>query len=211
MNVPFDITNALYLDVFREIGNIGSSSAATALSKIVDRRIALSLPHVDVLKFNEISRVVGGEEELIIGILQPIMGDIKGKIMFLLRLKEAHDLAAIVIRRMLNVTRPVPKLEEFDEMERSALGEIGHIMIGSYLSAISTMTSLKIRPMVPQMALDMAGAILSVLTIEYGAVGDHVLYIASEFSQDNIKVGGDFFLVPDMDSFEVLLRALGVG
>lgn len=211
MSDPFDMTNAMHLDVFREIGNIGSSSAATALSKIVDRRITLSLPQVQVLKFNEISSVVGGEEELIIGILQPIMGDIKGKIMFLLRLKEAHDLAGIVISRMLHVTKQVPKLEEFDDMERSALGEVGNIMIGSYLSAISAMTSLKIRPMVPQMSLDMAGAILSVLTIEFGAVGDQVLYISSEFSQDNIKVGGDFFLVPDMDSFDVLLRALGVG
>ena len=203
--------NEMQIDVFREIGNIGSSSAATALSKIVEKRIDLSLPKVRILNFNEISQVVGGEEELVIGILQPMGGDLKGNIMFLLRLKEAHDLASILISRMLK-KEPDSRQELglFDEMELSALREIGNILISSYLSAISGLTGLSITPSVPAMAMDMAGAILSVLTIEFGKISDKVLYIESTFSQDHIKVGGDFFLVPDIASFGTLLHALGV-
>ena len=200
----------IHLDVFREIGNIGSSSAATALSKIVDKRIKLSLPHVKILKFNEITDTVGGEETLVLGVLQPMQGDLNGNIMFLLGLKQAHDLASIVLSRMLNYTKPETELGVFNEMEMSALREIGNIMISSYISAISSMTNLKIIPKAPEMALDMAAAILSVLTIEFGKIGNHVLYISSEFSQDNVKVGGDFFLVPDIASYDTLLRALGV-
>ncbi|MDR1060774.1 MAG: chemotaxis protein CheC [Clostridiales bacterium] len=207
-----DAMNAMQLDVLREIGNIGSSSAATALSKIVDKRISLSLPQVKILKFNEITQIVGGEEALVVGIMQPMHGDLAGNIMFLLRLEEAHDLAQILIHRMLNVSRQrTLPLEQFDDMEISALREVGNIMISSYLSAISSMTGLRIVTEVPELALDMAGAILSVLTIEFGKIGDSVLYIDSEFSQDNIKVGGDFFLVPDVASYATLLRALGVG
>ncbi|MDR3121533.1 MAG: chemotaxis protein CheC, partial [Clostridiales bacterium] len=206
-----EMMNAMQLDVFREIGNIGSSSAATALSKLVDKRIALSLPRVRILKFDEITQIVGGEEALVVGIMQPIQGDLTGNILFLLRLQEAHDLASIVISRMLNVAQERKEPGVFDEMELSALREVGNIMISSYLSAISAMTNLSISSKVPDMALDMAGAILSVLTIEFGKVGDRVLYIESEFSQDNIKVGGDFFLVPDIASYSILLKALGVG
>ena len=204
--------NEIQIDVLKEIGNIGASSAATALSKMVNRRIAISLPEVKILKFSNISDIVGGEEVLTVGILQPMSGDITGNIMFLLRLQEAHDLAAILIREMLHLAREGEQiLEVFDDMEMSALREIGNILISSYLSSISGLTNLKIIPEVPQMAIDMAGAILSVLAIEFGKVGDSVLYIASEFSQDNIKVGGDFFLVPDIESYDTLLKALGVG
>jgi len=207
----FNMMDDMQLDVFKEIGNIGSSSAATALSKIVDKRVKLSLPRVQVLRFDEITKIVGGEETLVIGILQPMHGDLTGNILFLLGLQQAHDLAALLLSQMLNVKSPPAEPGVFSEMEMSALREIGNIMISSYLSAISAMTNLKIIPKVPEMALDMAAAILSVLTIEFGKVGDSVLYIASEFSQDNIKIGGDFFLVPSIESYGVLLRALGVG
>ncbi|MDR1438688.1 MAG: chemotaxis protein CheC [Clostridiales bacterium] len=212
--MPDNIDNMseMQLDVLREIGNIGSSSSATALSKIVDKRITLSLPQVKILKFDEITKIMGGEETLVVGIMQPMHGDLTGNIMFLLRLNEAHDLAQILIHRMLNMdnARTLPP-EQFDEMEFSALREVGNIMISSYLNAISSMTGLRIVTEVPELALDMAGAILSVLTIEFGKIGDRVLYIDSEFSQDNIKVGGGFFLVPDVASYNTLLMALGVG
>ena len=200
------------MDVLKEIGNIGASSAATALSKLVNKRISISLPEIKILKFSNITDIVGGEEVLTVGILQPMTGDITGNIMFLLRLQEAHDLAAFLIREMLNLVKEGDQpVDQFDDMELSALREAGNILISSYLSAISKLTDLSIIPDVPQMAIDMAGAILSVLAIEFGKVGDSVLYIASEFAQDAIKIGGDFFLVPDIESYNTLLRALGVG
>jgi len=200
----------LHLDVFREIGNIGSSSAATALSKIVGKKVELSLPVAKILKFDDITKIVGGEETLILGILQPIQGDLTGNIMFLLGLKDAHLLASFLIRQMLSGTQASNNTDEFNEMELSALREIGNILITSYLSAISSLTKLKITPLVPAIAMDMAAAIMSVLAIEFGKVGDHVLYISNEFLQDKIKVGGDFFLVPDITSYDVLFGSLGV-
>jgi chemotaxis protein CheC len=210
MSKNLEMMNELHLDVFREIGNIGSSSAATALSKIVDKKVTLSLPKVSILEFNEITTILGGEETQVAGILQPIQGDLTGNIMFLLGLRQAHELAALLLSQMLNQSHYTYELGIFNEMELSALREIGNIMISSYLSAISALTNLKIIPKVPEMSLDMAAAILSVLTIEFGKTGDRVLYISGEFLQDNIKVGGDFFLVPDMSSYDILLSALGV-
>ena len=210
MKRELNTMDEIHMDVFREISNIGSSSAAIALSKIVDKKITLSLPKVSILEFNEITKVLGGEETQVVGILQPMQGDLSGNILFLLGLREAHDLASILLSQMLNIKTPKGDLGKFDEMELSALREIGNIMISSYLSAISALTNLKITPKVPEMSLDMAAAILSVLTIEFGKTGDRVLYISSEFLQDNIKVGGDFFLVPDISSYGILLDALGV-
>jgi chemotaxis protein CheC len=56
----------------------------------------------------------------------------------------------------------------------------------------------------------MAGAILSVPAIEFGKIGDTVLYIETEFIEGSTSVVGDFFLIPDIESYDVILRALGV-
>jgi chemotaxis protein CheC len=36
------------------------------------------------------------------------------------------------------------------------------------------------------------------------------LYIETEFSEGITKVFGDFLLIPDVESYEILLKALGV-
>ena len=199
------------IDTLKEIGNIGASSAATALAKMLGKRIYLSLPEVRILEFKNIAQILGGEEAIVVGILQPMSDDLKGHVMFLLRLNAAHDLADFLLSEMLNVKRdPSTPKEDFSEMEISALREIGNIMISSYLAAISELTQLKIKPLVPEIAIDMAAAVLSVPAIEFGKIGDHVLFIDTEFSEGDTTVEGDFFLIPDINSYNVLLRALGV-
>ena len=93
----------------------------------------------------------------------------------------------------------------------SELGyEIGNILAGSYLSALSNLTNLMIIPDVPALAIDMAGAILSVPAIEFGKTSDTVLYIENVFTDGCDSVIGDLFLVPDDLSYGKLLEALGV-
>ena len=199
------------IDVLKEIGNIGASSAATALAKILDKRVHLSLPEVRILEFKNVSQILGGEEMIVAGILQPMRGDMKGHTMFLLKVDAAHSLADFLLTSMLNVKRDKARpTSDFNEMELSALREIGNIMISSYISAIATMTGLKISPHVPEISIDMAAAILSVPAIEFGKMGDHVLFIDTEFSQGCTMVEGYFFLIPDFNSYTVLLKALGV-
>ena len=98
----------------------------------------------------------------------------------------------------------------FNDMELSALKEVGNILAGSYISALATLTKLNIVPSVLDIAIDMAGAIISVPAIEFGKVGDSILYVETEFLDGFTRVVGDFFLVPDLESYDILLKALGV-
>lgn len=199
-----DDLNNLQIDVLREIGNIGAGNAATALAKMINRKVEMDVPRVKIIEFKHVSETLGSAESIVAGILLKMEGDLKGKIMFILHLKDAVLLVDILMGRKSY------ELHEFSELEESALKEIGNILAGSYLSALSTLTNLKIKPSVPELAIDMAGAILSVPAIEFGKIGDSVLYIETEFSEGDEKVIGDFFLVPDVDTYDVLLKALGV-
>jgi chemotaxis protein CheC len=198
-----DLSN-IELDVLREIGNIGSGNAATALAKMLNRKVNMDVPRAKILEFNEVSDILGGAELPVVGILLKMTGDLKGNIMFILQQQAARMLANMLMGKSAEAN------EEYTEIEISALKEIGNILAGSYLSALSVLTNLKIMPSIPDMAIDMAGAILSVPAIEFGKVGDTVLYIETEFSDGTEKVVGDFFLVPDVDTYDVLLKALGV-
>ena len=204
MVTGIDDLDNIQLDVLREIGNIGAGNAATALAKMLNRKVDMEVPRVKILEFKEVSETLGSAEIPVVGILLKMTGDLTGYIMFILQQNDASMLVSLLMGR------PMKEIEKFDEIDNSALKEIGNILAGSYLSALSSLTNLKIMPSVPGMAIDMAGAILSVPAIEFGKVGDTVLYIETEFSEGNDRVVGDFFLIPDVETYDILLRALGV-
>ena len=99
--------------------------------------------------------------------------------------------------------------EPFDEMDLSAMKEIGNIIAGSYLSALAGMTNLVISPSVPYIAVDMAASILSVPAIQFGQYGDNALFIETEFG-DDVLMDGYFILMPEPESYTKILSALGI-
>lgn len=192
------------MDVLREIGNIGAGNAATALAKMIGRKVDMSIPTTKVLEFKDVADILGGAEKTVVGILLNMTGDMTGKLMFIIDFEASKVLVNILMNRCNHYS------VEFDEIEISALSEVGNILSGSYISALSELTGLNIYSSIPDMAIDMAGAILSVPAIEFGKIGDTVLYIETEFSEDDTVVLGEFFLIPDVGSYEILLKALGV-
>lgn len=203
MGLSLNELNNLHMDVLRELGNIGAGNAATALASMLNKRVDMDVPKVKILEFSEVSDLIGAEK-IVAGILLDVTGDIKATIMFLLDIESARGL----VNLLMGI--PLSEGDTFTEIEESALKEIGNILTGSYLSALSALTRLTMIPSVPYLAIDMAGALISVPAIEFGKVGDTVLYIETEFAEGSSKVGGDFFLVPNEDSYDTLLKSLGV-
>ena len=200
----FEQLNSFHMDVLREIGNIGAGNAATALARMLDRKIDMKVPKIQVMQFSEVGDILGSPEEMVVGILLGIQGDITGSIMFVL------DIEATRVMLNLVFARPADTVLEFDEMNCSAIQEMGNILAGSYLSALSTLTNLNIMPDVPSLAIDMAGAVLSVPAIVQAKASDTVLYIENEFTDGHDTVMGDLFLIPEEGSYTRLLKALGV-
>lgn len=190
-------------DVLKEIGNIGAGNATTALARLLNIKIDMSVPKVTLVPFNCLADTIGSEEMVVVGILLGLEGDISGMMMFLLQEKSAHNLVNILMGNSNE------KCEPFNEIELSALHEIGNIIAGSYLSALAGLTNMTIISSVPSMSIDMAGALLSVPAIEYGKVGDKVLLIQTQFGEDDL-VNGYFIMVPELESYDKILSSLGL-
>ncbi len=197
--------DSFHLDVLREVGNIGAGNAATALAKMLDRKIDMKVPKIKVMELSEVSDVLGNPEEMVVGILLGVQGDIKGSIMFVLDMEATRLMVNLVFGKSMETAL------EFDEMTCSAIQEMGNILAGSYLSALSTLTNLNIMPGVPSLAIDMAGAVLSVPAIVQANASDTVIYIENEFIDGQDTIMGDLFLIPEEGSYQIIMKALGVG
>ena len=192
------------IDCLKEIGNIGSGSAAAALSEMLGKPVMMRVPDVKVLDYQQVISEMGGPEKVITGILVHLNGDIQGMIMFLLE----DSFAQVVLSTFLG--KEDVQVVALDETDFSAIKEMGNIMAGSYLRAIGQLSGLTIDMSVPSMTVDMMGAIMSVPIVEFSEVGDKVLFINDGFLIDNVNIKSNIILIPDMKSLYILMKKLGV-
>ena len=201
----FDKLNDMHIDALREIGNIGSGNAASALSTMLCCPVNISVPTVQVLDYNDAVDQMGGPEQMIVGSLISLEGDVQGMILFLLQ----KNFSSMMIKTLL-CAEEAPEMESIDEMGYSVIQEVANIMAASYLNAIGSLTGLTIGMSTPSLCIDMLGAILSVPAIYYANISDKIIYIQDEFSGHDFRAPSHILLIPDMDSLKNIMGKLGL-
>lgn len=201
--INLDEIDSIHYDILKELGNIGAGNATTALSQMLNMKLDMKVPKVDLVGFELLAPSICDEEALVVGIYLMLEGDVRGSMMFMLE----KGAARCLVNQLMG--KPVDDTSEFDEMDLSALQEIGNIITGAYLSSLSTLTNLTITASIPYMSIDMAAAILSVPAIEFGKIGDKALLIETQFG-DEVMINGYFILIPELESYEVILSSLGL-
>ncbi|WP_027408707.1 chemotaxis protein CheC [Anoxybacteroides tepidamans] len=200
--------NADHIDILREIGNIGAGNAATALSQLLNKKIEMNVPSVQIVSFDEMMDLVGGAEQVVAAVFLRIEGEAPGNMFFVLSLSQAERFV-----KQMTGEHGFSFSSQQSELGLSALQELGNILAGSYLSALADFTHLKLYPSVPALTVDMIGAILQYGLLELSRVGDYAIVIDTavhEEQEPQDSVNGHFFLLPDPDSFAPIFRSLGV-
>ncbi|MDI6602111.1 MAG: chemotaxis protein CheC [Thermoanaerobacteraceae bacterium] len=202
--MDIDKINEMVLDILKEISNIGSGNAVTSLAKIIGKKINMQVPQVKILHLNEVTDILGSAEKEVCGVYFDIIEGLSGNILFILPMESACYLVDMLMNRTFKSSYTL------NEMELSALAEIGNILAGSYITALSSLINIRLLISPPAITIDMAGALLSVPAISFGEIGDKVLFIQTTFIEGDYNVDGYFFLIPQMDSLNTLFKALGV-
>ena len=190
----------IQLDVLQEVGNIGAGNAATSLSQLLNEKVDMTVPAVNIVPFDDIFTKIG-VEEVVIGVIVRVLGDTPGNILFTLE----KEVALKIISSLIGEEQ-----EQITEIGSSALCEIGNIISSSYMNAIAKLTNLVLMPSVPAVTLDMMGAILSTTFIESGQFDEYVLDLETQFLQENQKISGHFYYIPMPGSLEKILNSLGI-
>ena len=177
--------NSLQIDALREIGSIGTGNAATALSSMLGIEVRIPLPEVQILEFNAAVEKLGGFETI-----------------------AALDAINLLLGRTLG--KQIKDYSELTEIENSAVIEIGNILISSFINALSGLSGVRITPSVPQLSIDMQGAIITVPMAAYGNQSDYIMLIGGSFLVEGKEVPCRLLLAPDVRSLNYLLNKLGI-
>lgn len=193
------------LDGLREVANIGAGHAATALSQLTDRRIMIELPEIRVVELERVAELTGDPGQVVAAVAMHVLGDVTGKTVQLFAPETASRLAEILLSE-----KSVAFPDGFGDLERSSLQEVGNILVGAYLNALSDFLGMLLLPSVPKLAIDLAGAVLTGAGVDPRYETDWVLCIDTVFRIDEreTRLPGRFLLLPDPDSLEAIFRAI---
>ena len=189
-------------DILKEIGNIGTGNAVTALSQMLMHPVDIAVPDLKILKYQEVCSLLDSADELQTGIMVGVGGEMEGMFLFLL----SETFTMMVLNKILGEEE-----REFlnpGEMERSLICELGNIMCGSYINALASVMDLKLEVSVPDVCIDMGGAILSVPLSRFLRVSDDILMIDNLFHLGGESFLGRILFIPEPDSLAMMLRSL---
>jgi chemotaxis protein CheC len=189
----------LQLDALRELANIGSGTAGTALSVLLGCPIELSVPSASALELADAVEAAGEPEDVVWGVVVPVTGQVDATALLVVSEADARTICA-----MLGV-------EAETDTGRSALGEIGNIMVSSYVGALATMTGFELDLRPPESTRDMLGAVVSSVLAAHSDEHELALVLDSE-----LEVGGEactlsFMLLPTPAGVAELLHRIGLG
>lgn len=133
----------MQIDALSEVSNIGAGNAATALSQLLNEKIDMTVPEVNIIPFQKIINEIGSEKE-VAGVMVRVLGDCPGNILFVFE----QEAALYIIETLTGSSS-----HGLNELGSSALCEVGNIISSSYMNAISRFTNLVMMPSVPAQQL----------------------------------------------------------
>lgn len=183
-------------DMLMELGNIGTGNAVTALSVMLGHSLEILSTKLSFVSYQEISASLGNSEEEKIGIMLEAGGCVKGIFLFLLdRAFAAHTLTSLLGDKGAELT-------ELDDMERSVFCELGNIMCGAYVNALAQLLKKEITVSVPDICMDMGGAIFNTLLSRMIVVSDTLLMIDNEIRLEKESLCGQILFFPELESMD---------
>jgi len=191
----------LQLDAIKEITNIASGAAATALSQMLNKKVNMKVPRITIVPIESAVQIIGDEESLVAGIYSRILGDFNGGLLLTFPREDAIS----IVEKFLGKTI---KSHALSELDSSALQEIGNIISSAFVSAIARCIDKTLLISVPKLAVDMLGAVVDFILAELTAEAKEALIMEIEFEDEPRTIAGHFFILPNPGSLDLLLESV---
>ncbi|SFA92670.1 chemotaxis protein CheC [Acetitomaculum ruminis DSM 5522] len=199
----FEISE-VHLDALKEVGNIGSGNAATALSSMLNCMVNVTVPDVKIIDYEEAIKLITVEKGETAGIVIDVDVDLKGSMTTIFHRYFVNEL----LKPFLGIE--IDNLSTMEPMAASALCEIGNITTASYVNALAKLTSLTIDIRPPHIMLDEVHNILDAGSEKMTEPGDKVVLIDEHFVIKNVEFQSSMILMLEMESFKFLIKTLGL-
>jgi chemotaxis protein CheC len=189
----------LQLDALRELANVGSGTAGTALSALLGRPVDISVPNAAALELADAVDAAGVAEDMVLAVVVAVGGDLEATALLVVSERDAAAIGALL------------GVDPDSEDGRSALEEVGNILVASYVGALASMTGfvLDLRP--PASARDMLGAVVATVIAAHSDGRDLAIMLDSELRIEHDAITLSFMLLPTPEGVDELLERIGLG
>lgn len=191
------------LDALKEVANIGSGHAATSLSQLMGKKVMVRVPKILTGPLEDVILKIADPNDVVVSVLLYFLGDLTGRTLLIYPFEDAQEITSLLM----------PTVQDnSEEVQESLLKEVSNILSCSYMNALGELLGLLILPSVPGMIVDMVGAVLSSVVIEFGCEKDYIFCVETEFDFGEIDrpLSTFFLLLPDTASLELILRKLNL-
>ncbi len=192
------------LDLMKEIGTIGSATAATALADLIATKVEIAVPEVSLVPIENLHKLLGKMDRLFFVLDMEIKGDIMGRIFLLFSPEDAKYLSSALLGK------PQDELDFNDPMFQSSLKESANILGGAYVSALAELIHQHILTSVPSLAIDMVGAILDFIFIQIAQYSVEAIFIKTDMKVKGLNLEGLFLFFPSTESLMKIFDILGI-
>ncbi|EKD63515.1 MAG: CheC, inhibitor of MCP methylation [uncultured bacterium] len=183
-----------------EISEAGSKSASSALSVMTGQDIAIEISDPEIVQIEQLQK--NSKNGLVVSVLLKIEGELNGEMLLVLPESSAMKLVDILLRKKSQKTVKLDKLSE------SALREVGNILVGNYLSALSNALKMELLESVPDLVLDTRESIMNSLVVEISQHGYETIVFKMEFEVQKEEVKGEMFMFFNPQSIEKILEKI---
>jgi chemotaxis protein CheC len=205
-NTP-EFTN-IHMDAIREVGNIGTGNAATALSRLLGRVVDMDVPIAELVPIYDVAAHYGSPETHVCAVLVRTEGQFSCSLIFMIEEEKAAILADLIIPMDISGMDE----ETRGQIRDSAMSEQGNIILGAFLNALSQITGWTLPTTTPAVAHDMLGSIMDIVASMFGIIGESAMLVKTNLHVKELDedLGGTVIMIPDPGSLEALLSKLGV-
>ena len=189
------------LDMLKEMGNIGASHAATSLSQMLMSEIDMTVPQVAVIDISQVNQYF--DEEISAMVVFEIQGEIEPAGYIVCHIPQLY--AIRLTNTMLGST---DEDREFNELDKSAILEIGNIMISHFLDATAELLGVVMLPSPPMMSIDMALAAFENILAQVAMDVNEIILFSTELKSLNNDIKSTIIMLPQEETLKEILRLL---
>lgn len=191
----------LQIDAMKELVNIGGGHAATSISSLINTKVDMIVPLIEIMEYEELYARIMSEDKIVYSVTTQILGNSGGVFLFALPEESANQISQMML---LN------SMEKTQELIESSIKELVNIIVNSFLNAISELLNIRLMSSIPNLTIDMFGSIISSLYMAYDQYDEEVLIIKNEFFYSGNQMDAYLYFIPETGVLEKLFKAIGL-
>ncbi|MGF2143957.1 chemotaxis protein CheC [Vagococcus fluvialis] len=191
----------LQIDAMKELVNIGGGHAATSISSLINTKVDMIVPLIEIMEYEELYARIMSEDKIVYSVTTQILGNGGGVFLFALPEESANQISQMML---LN------SMEKSQELIESSIKELVNIIVNSFLNAISELLNIRLMSSIPNLTIDMFGSIISSLYMAYDQYDEEVLIIKNEFFYSGNQMDAYLYFIPETGVLEKLFKAIGL-